>query len=143
MSITIRDRKIVATRHFTLQSDIPNPHRDKRCRYGLRGVKSFTAGTVVRATDYEREFEINGETKVEKTTVYDVPRVGWLPDDLARVFSLVDPRVSRDPSTLAEAAVEKGVSIACLCEYAVRKLLADGKIEIGDVIEAYDSAPVE
>lgn len=142
-NITIEPRKTVATRYFSLREHVPNPHRDRRCRYGLRGVSIFKTGTVVRATEYEQGFTLEGVRNVERTTEYSVARVGVVPQDLAKEFAKFDTGEARPASTLEEAAVEEGVSVACLCEYAVRQLLADGVVTIESVLKSYRDAPVE
>lgn len=144
MSIDIKPREAVVSRFFTLVEDVSNPHHDKRCKYGLRGIKTFKSGTVIHAVDYEQRFVIDGVEKVQKTTEYrSSGSGGFVPEDLNEVFARLDPRDCRGPQTLAEAAQECGVSIGCICEYAVRQLLADGKLTVQDVIAAYEAAPVE
>lgn len=144
MSIDIKPREAVAIRFFTLTEDVPNPHHDKRCKYGLRGIKTFKSGTVIHAVDYERKFVADGVEKVQKTTEYrSSVSVGFVPADLNEAFAKLDPGDDCGPQTLAEAAAECGVSVACICEYAVKHLLAEGKLTVQDVIDAYDSAPVE
>jgi hypothetical protein len=141
MSITIGPREAVVSRFFTLTEDVPNPHHDKRCKYGLRGIKKFAAGVVIHAVDYEQKCVIDGVEEVRKTTEY---RSGcsavFVPADLNKVFARLDPRDSCGPQTLAEAAEECGVSVGCICEYAVKHLLAKGKLTVQDVVDAYDAS---
>jgi|688.fasta_scaffold00210_64 hypothetical protein len=143
MGIDIGPREAVTSRFFTLPQDVPNPHHDKRCKYGLRGVRKFGAGVVVHAVDYEQKYVIDGVEKVQQTTEYRTDGAGFLPPDLAEAFAKLDPRDDRGPQTLKEAAAECGISVGCLCEYAVKHLLNSGKLTVQDVIDAYDSAPVE
>lgn len=144
MSIDIKPREAVTSRFFTLTEDVPNPHHDKRCKYGLRGVRKFAAGVVIHAVDYEQKFVIDGVEKVQKTTEYrSAGSGGFVPADLNEAFAKLDPRDDRGPQTLAEAAEECGVSVGCICEYAVKQLLASGKLTVQDVIDAYDASPVE
>lgn len=145
MSIDIQPRVAVVSRFFTLPEDVPNPHHDKRCKHGLRGHKKFAAGVVVHAVDYEQKLVIDGVETVQKTTEYRTSGLGgvFVPEDLNKAFAALDPRDDRGPQTLAEAASECGVSIGCICEYAVKQLLAEGKLTVQDVIDAYNNAPVE
>lgn len=143
MPIDIKPRVAVASRFFTLPHDVPNPHHDKRCKYGLRGLRKFGAGIVIHAVDYEQAFVIDGVENVQKTTEYRSGGSGVLPADLAEVFASLDPREQRGPATLAEAAEECGLSVHYLCEYAVKQLLADGKLTVQEVIDAYNAAPAE
>jgi hypothetical protein len=143
MSIDIKPREAVRSRFFTLPHDVHNPHHDKRCRYGIRGVKKFAAGLTVHAVDYVQVYVINGDEKVQETTEYRFDGLGggFLPEDLRNVFAELDPREDRGPQNLGEAAAECGVSISCLCEYAVKHLLASGKVTIGEIIDAYEKSP--
>lgn len=144
MSIDIKPREAVVSRFFTLTEDVPNPHHDKRCKYGLRGIRKFAAGVVIHAVDYEQKYTIDGVESVNKTTEYrSAGSAGFVPADLNEAFAKLDPRDDRGPQTLAEASEECGVSVGCLCEYAVKQLLAEGKLTVQDVIAAYDNAPVE
>lgn len=143
MPIDIKPRVATVSRFFTLPHDVPNPHHDKRCKYGLRGIRKFAAGVVIHAVDYEQEYVINGVSKVQCTTEYRSSSSGVLPQDLAEVFAAIDPRDGRGPATLAEAAAECGLSVRYLCEYAVKQLLADGKLTVQEVIDAYNASPVE
>lgn len=140
MSIAWTPRVAVASRVFTLPHDVPNPHHDKRCKYGLRGLRKFGAGVVIHAVDYEQKYVIDGVVQVQKNTEYRSPSSGVLPADLAEVFSALDPRDNRGPATLAEAAEECGVSVPCICEYAVKHLLASGELTVEEIIESYNAA---
>jgi hypothetical protein len=142
MSIDIKPREAVRSRFFTLPHDVHNPHHDKRCRYGIRGVKWFDAGLTVHATDYVQVYVIDGVEKVQYSTEYHCDLIGgFLPEDLRKVFAELDPREDRGPQNLGEAAAECSVSISCLCEYAVKHLLASGKVTIGEIIDAYEKSP--
>lgn len=136
MSIEINSPETVASRHFTLPVDVPNPVHDGRCRYGLRGVKTFKAGAVVFAVDYEQSVVVRGERLVRSFTEYRIDG-NAVPESLAALFSPHDPHEERPPATLEEIAAEEFVSVACICEYAVRGLLAEGKITLADVQRFY------
>jgi hypothetical protein len=137
-----------ASRYFSLPQDVANPHFDKRCKYGVRGVKSFKAGTVIHVIDYEQSVTVEGKETVHKSTEYfvaDPASVGChdVPADVAEAFSKLDPRDDKGPSTLKEAAIECGVSVETLCRYVVKSLLASGKLTIDDVLDAYETSEVD
>jgi hypothetical protein len=146
MSIDIQPRVPVRSRYFPLPVDVLNPHRDGRCRHGLKGIHTFKAGSTVQAVDHEQRYTINGVESVSETTDYHVVECnhsGPLPPDLAAVFAEFDTGEQQGPTTLKQAAAEKGVTVDCLCEYTVKHLLATGKLTIEDVLAAYEAAPVE
>jgi hypothetical protein len=147
MSIDIKPRVPVRSRYFTLPVDVLNPHRDRRCRHGLRGVHTFKAGSTVQAVDHEQRYTLEGREYVSETTDYHVVECshsGPLPPDLASVLAEYDAHDwAAGPTNLKQAAAEKGVTIECLCEYAVKQLLAAGSLKIEDVLAAYDAAPIE
>jgi hypothetical protein len=135
--IDIQPKTPVASRYFLLPVDLPNPDYDARCRkQSFRGTKTFRKDSTVHAVDYEQRYTINGETRVQKTTEYHLIEYwsGPITGAVAEAVSQYDTREQRGPTTLKEAAVEKGVGIDCLCEYAVRQLLADGKLTIDDIL---------
>ncbi len=143
-NVNIGPRKPVSSRYFTLSQDVPNPHYDKRCKYGVRGVAAFKAGTTIRATDYEQEVTTNGSTVLHKDVEYTFADGRILahnvPQDVHDVFAKLDTHEDRGPSTLREAAAECGVSVETLCRYTVKSLIAAGKLTIDDVIEAYETS---
>jgi hypothetical protein len=136
----------VASRYFNLPQEVSNPHFDKRCKYGVRGVKSFKAGTLIHAIDYEQSVTVDGKDTVHKSTEYFLAESSScrdVPADVAEAFSRLDPRDYKSPSTLKEAAVECGVSVETLCRYVVKSLLAGGKLTIDDVLDAYETSEVD
>lgn len=139
MSIEVNSPETVASRHFVLPVDVPNPVHDGRCRHGLRGVKTFKAGTTVYAVDYDQSVVVQGKRIVRSFTEYRVGRVvrEVAPESLAALLAPHDTREARPASTLEEVSTEEGVSVNCICEYAVRRLLADGTITIADVQRFY------
>lgn len=146
MSIDIKPRVPVRSRYFTLPVDVLNPHRDRRCKYGLKGIHTFKAGSTVQAVDHEQRYTLDGVEHVSETTDYHVVECnhsGPLPADLADVLAEYDSGEAAGPTTLKQAAAEKGVTVECLCEYTVKQLLATGKLTIEDVLAAYDAAPIE
>lgn len=136
MSIEVNSPETVASRHFVLPVDVPNPVHDGRCRHGLRGVKAFKAGTVIYAVDYDQSVVVRGKRVVRSFTEYHVDGRA-VPEAVANLFAPYDPHEERAASTLEEVAAEEGVSVNCICEYAVRRLLADGAITITDVQRFY------
>jgi len=147
MSIDIRPRVPVRSRYFPLPVDVLNPHRDGRCKHGLKGIHTFKAGSTVQAVDHEQRYTLEGREYVSETTDYHVVECnhsGPLPPDLAIVIAEYDAHDwAAGPTTLKQAAAEKGVTVDCLCEYTVKHLLATGKLTIEDVLAAYEAAPVE
>lgn len=147
-SIDFGPKVAVASRYFSLPQDVANRHYDKRCKYGVRGVKAFAAGTTIHAIDYERSLTVDGKATSYKTTEYFVIDQSYIgchdvPDDVAQDFSKFDPREDKGPSTLKEAAVECGTSVETLCYYVVKSLLASGKLTIEGVLDAYETSTVD
>lgn len=134
----------VRQRYFSLPQTVENPHRDHRCKHGLRGINSFPAGTSICVTDYEQEAIANGETTVHESRSYFVvdDRLSCfdVPEDLAAIFASFDPGEDRKPTTVREAAVEVGTSVDSFCRYAVKQLLASGKVTIEDLLDAYENS---
>ena len=148
MNVNIGPKVAVNSRYFSLTQDVANPHFDKRCKYGVRGVKSFKAGTVIHAVEYEQSHTIGDKTIVNKTTSYFVIDQSYIgchdvPADVAEAFAKFDTREDKGPSNLKEAAVECGTSVDTLCYYVVKSLLASGKLTIEDVLAAYETSEVD
>ena len=136
-----------ASRYFSLPQDVANPHFDKRCKYGVRGVKLFKSGTTIHAIDYEQSVTVEGKETVHKSTEYFVidgsVSCHDVPSEVQIEFAKHDPREQRGPASLNEAAVECGVSVETLCRYVVKSLLASGKLTIDGVLEAYETSEVD
>lgn len=135
------------SRYFLLPHDVANSHFDKRCKYGVRGIKLFKSGTTIHAVDYRQSITIKGVDTVHETTEYFVAEDGStchdVPADVQAEFAKHDTREQRGPATLKEAAVECGVSVETLCRYVVKSLLASGTLTIAGVLEAYETSEVD
>jgi hypothetical protein len=144
--IDIQPKTPVASRYFLLPVDLPNPDYDARCRkQSFRGTKTFRKDSTVHAVDYEQHYTINGESRVQKFTEYHLTEYwsGPITGAVATALAQHDTGEQQGPTTLKQAAAEKGVTVDCLCEYTVKHLLATGKLTIEDVLAAYEAAPVE
>ena len=144
---SIGPKVAAASRYFSLPQDVANPHFDKRCKYGVRGVRLFKSGTTIHAVDYEQSVTVEGKETVHKSTEYFVLEEGStchdVPSEVQIEFAKHDPREQRGPASLKEAAVECGVSVETLCRYVVKSLLASGKLTIDDVLNAYETSEVD
>lgn len=138
----------VSSRYFTLPADVANPHHDRRCKYGHRAIRVYRAGTSINVIDYEQtltredgEQETHGSRDYFIADTYSTARV--VPSDVAAEFAKHDPGESREPATIKEAACEAGTSVETLCRYAIKSLLASGKLTIEDVLQAYETSEVD
>ena len=144
---SIGPKVAAGSRYFSLTHDVANSHFDKRCKYGVRGVKLFKSGTTIHAIDYEQSITIDGVETVNKSTEYFVLETGStchdVPADVQAEFAKHDTREQRGPANLKEASVECGVSVETLCRYVVKSLLASGKLTIAGVLDAYETSEVD
>lgn len=140
-------RKPVASRYFSLPSAVPNPHYDRRCKYGHRGIKEYKSGTPIHAVDYEQECTVDDVTTTHKSTDYFLAESGAtareVPRDIQGLFAAFDTGEQNPPQTLKEAAVEAGTTVETLCLYAIKSLLASGRLTVEDVLDAWETSSIE
>ena len=140
-------RTPVSSRYFSLPSAVPNPHYDGRCKYGHRGIKTYKAGSSIHAVDYEQECTVDGVTTTHKSTDYFLAETGStareVPKDVQALIAAFDSGEQQAPQTLKEAAVEAGTTQDSLCYYAIKSLLASGRLTIEDVLSAWETSTVD
>lgn len=121
-------------RTFRLSSDIVNPKHDKRCKHGVRGVKVFKSGAIVRSS------AIYDWVKPTYTVKCGEDRFGLvsfgekLYDELANQ----DPGVDMPTQSLEEAAAQARMDISEFCRLVVRQLIKEGRLDPAETKELYE-----
>lgn len=125
-------------RTFRLTSDIQNSQYDGRCKRGLKSMKVFKAGSLVRVTLHSYD-----HLPVSYTT-YSLARDGGgfervdnqgsVHDEISRQ----DPGVDMPVQTLEDAAARAHMEVTEFCRYVVRQLIKEGRLDPAETKELYD-----
>lgn len=127
-------------RNFRLTHDIHNLDHDGRCKRGLRSMKVFKAGSMVRATLHSYDYD---EVTVAYTTYSlacdgggfeQVDNRGSVHEEIVRQ----DPGVDMPIQTLEDAASRVHMEVTEFCRYVVRQLIKEGRLDPAETKELYE-----
>lgn len=132
---------------FVLTADVPNPHLDKRCRYGLKSAPVFKAGSKFTVTYYtadddlaKRFPQLIGTPKhicLHDLRFGDLLEEKWLRDALLPVAV----EATEAPKNLNE--IQKTYGDIARGEHIINQLLKAGVITVEQVVEASDAHTAE
>ena len=115
-------------KYHRITEDTPNPKHDRRCRYGIEGVESFPAGTIILET-----------IRTEKIAGYEIPISFY---KIAGKWGLENTKLFNALPTEATEPTPEEIYICNYREYAsdqfVRAMLREGKLKIEDVEEYFN-----
>lgn len=126
-------------RTFRLTSDIQNGNYDGRCKRGVRSVKAFKAGTLVRA-----KLNVPLCEGCPSYTTYSIAcernRFDYVSDreGLHEEIERQDTGVEMPIQTLEEAAALARTNISDFCRYVVRQLIKEGRLDPAETKALYD-----
>lgn len=130
------------TRQFVLKNDVENPAHDRRCRYGVEGLKTFKAGTVIRVveTTYTYTYDDGSSQSSTVKEYFVADKRGGISkrDAINAALAPFDPGEDEDPQSIEHAASIVGTEPDYLCKCVVEELIADGRLSYQDLVDLYD-----